>query len=67
MSNGKPHKPGMTPPQGMHKGLTNYGDLDFSVFLRRAFIKGRSMPGRALGWSAQSDCHSRMPCQSWTT
>ena len=29
----------MTAPQGMKKGLTNYGDADFSLFLRRAFIK----------------------------
>ena len=66
MSNGKPHKPGMTPPQGMHKGLTNYGDLDFSVFLRRAFIKGagytddaldRLVIGIANTSSAYNPCH----------
>ena len=25
---------------GMKKGLTSYGDADFSLFLRKAFIKG---------------------------
>ena len=25
---------------GMRKGLTNYGDAGFSLFLRKAFIKG---------------------------
>src|SRR5215218_2304209 len=25
---------------GMRKGLTDYGDRDFSLFLRKAFIKG---------------------------
>ena len=25
--------------KGMRKGLTSYGDADFSLFLRKAFIK----------------------------
>ena len=25
---------------GMYKNLTNYGDSEFSIFLRKAFIKG---------------------------
>ena len=25
---------------GLRKGLTSYGDRDFSLFLRKAFIKG---------------------------
>ena len=28
------------PTQGMSKGLTHYGDTGFSLFLRKAFIKG---------------------------
>ena len=27
-------------PSGLHKGLTSYGDSGFSMFLRKAFIKG---------------------------
>ena len=29
-------------------GLTNYGDADFSVFLRKAFIKGAGYSDDAL-------------------
>ena len=31
---------------GMRKGLTDYGDRDFSLFLRKAFIKGAGFTGR---------------------
>ena len=27
-------------PTGMSRGLTSYGDAGFSLFLRKAFIKG---------------------------
>lgn len=33
---------------GMRKGLTDYGDADFSLFLRRAFIKGAGYTEAAL-------------------
>ena len=33
---------------GFHKGLTNYGDKDFSLFLRQAFIKGAGYSDDAL-------------------
>ena len=33
---------------GMRKGLTDYGDADFSLFLRRAFIKGAGYTEEAL-------------------
>ena len=35
-------------PQGMNQGLTNYGDEAFSLFLRKAFIKGAGYTGDAL-------------------
>jgi dihydroxy-acid dehydratase len=35
-------------PHGLRKGLTNYGDLDFSIFLRKAFIKGAGYTDDAL-------------------
>jgi dihydroxy-acid dehydratase len=37
-----------TPPSGMRKGLTSYGDAGFSLFLRKAFIKGMGYTDAAL-------------------
>ncbi|MDB5071425.1 MAG: hypothetical protein JWM87_2536, partial [Candidatus Eremiobacteraeota bacterium] len=28
-----------SPPAGLSRGLTNYGDREFSLYLRRAFAK----------------------------
>jgi dihydroxy-acid dehydratase len=36
-------------PLGMNKGLTNYGDLKFSRYLRLAFLKGAGYTDEALG------------------
>ena len=53
-------------PRGLRKGLTNYGDLGFSIFLRKAFIKGagytddaldRRVIGIANTGSAYNPCH----------
>ena len=33
---------------GMRKGLTSYGDADFSLFLRKAFIKAMGLSDEAL-------------------
>ena len=55
---------------GMAKGLTNYGDRGFSLFLRKAFIKGagytdsvldRPVIGIANTGSAYNPCHGNMP------
>lgn len=55
---------------GMSKGLTNYGDSGFSLFLRKAFIKGAGYTDRALErpvigitdtGSAFNPCHGNMP------
>ena len=55
---------------GMSKGLTNYGDQGFSLFLRKAFIKGAGFTGDALTrpvigiastGSAYNPCHGNMP------
>src|SRR6187455_11458 len=52
--------------KGMKKGLTSYGDSDFSLFLRKAFIKGagytddaldRPIVGIANTASAYNPCH----------
>ena len=52
--------------QGMRKGLTSYGDAEFSLFLRKAFIKGagytdtaldRPVIGIANTGSAYNPCH----------
>lgn len=58
------------PPTGMRKGLTSYGDEGFSLFLRKAFIKGagytdaaldRPVIGIAGTASAYNPCHGNAP------
>ena len=60
----------MTDRSGLRKGLTNYGDIDFSLFLRKAFIKGagytddaldRPIVGIANTGSSFNPCHGNMP------
>jgi dihydroxy-acid dehydratase len=55
---------------GMRKGLVNYGDAGFSLFLRKAFIKGagytdsaleRPVIGIADTGSGYNPCHGNMP------
>ncbi|WP_432725912.1 IlvD/Edd family dehydratase [Variovorax sp. W6] len=55
---------------GMRKGLTSYGDRGFSLFLRKAFIKGagytdaaldRPVIGIASTGSAYNPCHGNAP------
>ena len=55
---------------GMSKGLTNYGDRGFSLFLRKAFIKGAGYTDSALTrpvigivntGSAYNPCHGNAP------
>jgi len=55
---------------GMRKGLTNYGDTGFSLFLRKAFIKGAGYSDKALDrvvvgiantGSAYNPCHGNAP------
>ena len=56
--------------EGLKKGLTSYGDSNFSLFLRRAFIKGagytddaldRPIVGIANTGSAYNPCHGNAP------
>ena len=56
--------------QGMKKGLTSYGDTEFSLFLRKAFIKGagftdsaleRPVIGIADTGSDYNPCHGNAP------
>ncbi|MEJ8848290.1 IlvD/Edd family dehydratase [Variovorax rhizosphaerae] len=55
---------------GMRKGLTSYGDQGFSLFLRKAFIKGAGFTDAALDrpvvgitntGSAYNPCHGNAP------
>ncbi|MEN3295049.1 MAG: hypothetical protein V7642_4302, partial [Burkholderiales bacterium] len=55
---------------GVSKGLTNYGDKEFSLFLRKAFIKGAGYTDNALQrpiigisntGSAYNPCHGNAP------
>src|SRR5258706_13734209 len=57
------------PPAGMRKGLTSYGDAEFSLFLRKAFIKGAGYSDAALErpviaitdtGSGYNPCHGNM-------
>jgi hypothetical protein len=49
MSNGTDRKgKGAPPAGGLSKGLTSYGDAGFSLFLRKAFIKGAGFTDDAL-------------------
>ncbi len=59
-----------TTQSGLSKGLTNYGDTGFSLFLRKAFIKGAGYTDSALEkpviaitntGSAYNPCHGNMP------
>src|SRR6186997_1319886 len=56
--------------RGLEKGLTSYGDRDFSLFLRKAFIKGagytddalsRPVVGIANTGSSYNPCHGNAP------
>lgn len=59
-----------TPAQGLQGGLTNYGDAGFSLFLRKAFIKGAGYTDHALDrpvvgiintTSGFNPCHGNVP------
>ena len=56
--------------RGMQRGLTTYGDAEFSVFLRKAFIKAmgyseealsRPIVGIANTFSGYNACHGNVP------
>jgi dihydroxy-acid dehydratase len=57
-------------PQGLAKGLTNYGDAGFSLYLRRSFAKsmgyssellGKPVVGIADSRSGFNNCHRHFP------
>src|SRR5476649_1497777 len=56
--------------KGLRKGLTSYGDAEFSLFLRKAFIKAmgytddaldRSIVGITNTFSDYNPCHGNVP------
>ena len=60
----------MNKKTGLKKGLTEYGDIEFSLFLRKAFIKGagytddaldRPIVGIANTGSGFNPCHGNAP------
>ncbi|HEY8355957.1 MAG TPA: IlvD/Edd family dehydratase [Ramlibacter sp.] len=70
MSQTPPKDDPKPPASGMRKGLTSYGDEGFSLFLRKAFIKGagytdaaldRPVIGIASTGSAYNPCHGNAP------
>ncbi|MCW5232263.1 dihydroxy-acid dehydratase [Verminephrobacter eiseniae] len=68
-----PHDPSHeapTAPLGFERGLTNYGDRDFALYLRRFFLKSmgysgeilrRPVIGIASSPSGYNNCHRAMP------
>lgn len=59
-----------TAATGIRRGLTNYGDTGFSLFLRKAFVKGAGYTDNALNrlvigiintGSAYNPCHGNAP------
>ncbi len=59
-----------TTPQGLARGLTNYGDADFSLYLRRSFARSmgysremlaRPVVGIADSASGFNNCHRHFP------
>src|SRR3979411_1473501 len=64
------HTKGTTMADGLRKGLTSYGDAGFSLFLRKAFIKGMGYSDDALNrpivgitntHSDYNPCHGNVP------
>ncbi len=60
----------MTEPVGLAKGLTNYGDPDFALYLRRSFARSmgyssdmlaRPVVGIADTYSGYNNCHRHFP------
>src|SRR5713101_5579358 len=60
----------MTDPVGIARGLTNYGDRDFALYLRRSFAKSmgyssamlaRPVVGIANTYSGFNNCHRNLP------
>lgn len=58
------------PKHGLARGLTNYGDADFSIYLRRSFAKSmgysneilnRPIIGIAQSASGYNNCHRHFP------
>ncbi|MEN9945589.1 MAG: hypothetical protein RLY18_1547, partial [Pseudomonadota bacterium] len=59
-----------TPQTGIRKGLTRYGDTEFSLFMRKAFIKAMGFSDSALDrpiigitntYSDFNPCHGNVP------
>jgi dihydroxy-acid dehydratase len=57
------------PPTGVRRGLTNYGDPEFSLFVRGAFARGMGLTGEDLSrpviglaqtWSEFNPCHRHL-------
>ncbi len=66
----KPEKPEKQEEKGLARGLTNYGDADFSLYLRRSFAKSmgysaemlsRPIVGIAQSASGFNNCHRHFP------
>ena len=63
-------KPALDQQRGLQRGLTNYGDAEFSMFLRKAFVKAmgysddallRPIVGITNTYSDYNACHGNVP------
>ncbi len=63
-------EPAADPQRGLQRGLTNYGDAEFSMFLRKAFVKAmgysddallRPIVGITNTYSDYNACHGNVP------
>jgi dihydroxy-acid dehydratase len=45
-------------PRGLSRGLTNYGDADFSLYLRRSFASSMGYSREMLDRPIVGICHS---------
>ena len=64
-----PDAQGPAAPTGVRRGLTNYGDPEFSLFVRGAFARGMGLTGEDLArpviglaqtWSEFNPCHRHL-------
>ena len=64
-----PHAQEPVPLPGVRRGLTNYGDPEFSLFVRGAFARGMGLTGEDLSrpviglaqtWSEFNPCHRHL-------
>ena len=57
----------MTEPVGLARGLTNYGDPDFALYLRRSFARSMGYLDRFAGRRRSSALPTHLPASTIAT